>query len=202
MADCPCVRNLEWKAELLDPDLARWALLRSGAAWIETVQQRDTFYRLSDSRLMRRHADFHPVQWFRYSRPATIRPSISQIEVFSDSQAGLRFGALPPPMFAQVEKRREMWLSGRVRINLDEVAWLGSFAELEVRLSPAITPTIGCAMLRGLMRVLSPALGEPVAHGYADLAQRRAAVSLTPDDDHALEALFENPAHRHHSRTA
>lgn len=196
------MRNLEWKAELLDHDLARWALQRSGAAWIETVQQRDTFYRLADARLLRRQSDFHPVQWFRYTRASMIRPAISEIEVFSDSQAGLRFGALPPPMFAQVEKRREMWLSGRVRINLDEVSWHGQFVELEIRLSPAITPKVGCAMLRGLKRLLSPALGEPVAHGYAELAQRRAAVSLTPDDDHALEALFENPTHRWRTKTA
>lgn len=196
------VRNLEWKAELLDPDLARWALLRSGAAWIETVQQRDTFYKLADSRLLRRQAEFHPMQWFRYSRAACIRPTVSQIEVFSDSQAGVRFGALPPPMFAQVEKRREMWLSGRVRINLDEVAWHGTFVEFEVRLSPALTPRVASAMLRGMMRLLSPALGEPVAHGYAELAQRRAAVSLTPDDEHALEALFENPSHRWRGQSA
>lgn len=189
------VRNLEWKAELLDPDLARWLLHRAGAAWIETVTQRDIHYRLADARLIRRQADFHPVQWFKYARPASIAPAVSEVEVFSDVQAGLRFGALPPPVYAQVEKRREMWLSGRVRINLDQVAWHGPFVELEARLSPSITPRIACAMLRGVRRVLTPALGEPVSHSYAELAQRRAAMSLTPEDEHALDSLFVNPNH-------
>lgn len=190
------MRNLEWKAELLDPDIARWLLQRCGAAWIETVTQRDTHYRLADARLLRRQADFHPVQWFKYARAASITPAISEIEVFSDSQAGLRFGALPPPVYAQVEKRREMWLSGRVRINVDTVAWQGPYVELEIRLSPSITARIGAAMLRGVRRCLLPALGEPVAHSYAELAQRRAAMSFTPEDEHALDALFENPNHR------
>lgn len=191
------MRNLEWKAELLDPDLARWLLQRCGAAWIETVTQRDTHYRLADARLLRRQADFQPVQWFKYQRPASITPAISEIDVFSDSQAGLRFGALPPPVYAQVEKRREMWLSGRVRINVDMVSWQGAYAELEIRLSSSITPRIGAAMLRGVRRLLEPALGEPIAHSYAELSQRRAAMSLTSDDEYALDALFENPTTRH-----
>lgn len=189
------MRNLEWKAELLDPDLARSLLQRCGAAWIETVTQRDTHYRLADARLLRRETDFQPVQWFKYSRPAMIGVAISEIEVFSDSQAGMRFGALPPPEYARVEKRRAMWLSGRVRINIDMVSWQGAFVELEIRLSSSITPRIGSAMLRGVRRMLAPTLGEPVAHSYAELAQRRAAMNLTPDDEYALDTLFEMPAH-------
>jgi adenylate cyclase class IV len=189
------MRNLEWKCELLDADLARSLLQRCGAAWIETIDLRDTHYRLAEGRLLRRHADFRPVQWFRYARPTQLTPAISEIEVFSDAQATLRFGAIPPPVFAQVEMRREMWLSGRVRINIDQVAWLGPFIELEARLSPSITPRIAAAMLRGVRRCVAPALGEPIAHAYSELVQRRAAMCLTPDDEIALETLFVNPNH-------
>ncbi len=189
------MRNLEWKCELLDADLARSLLQRCGAAWIETIDLHDTHYRLAEGRLLRRNAEFRPVQWFRYSRPTSITPAISDIEVFSDSQATLRFGAVPPPVFAQVEMRREMWLSGRVRINIDRVAWHGAFIELEARLSPSITPRIAAAMLRGVRRCVAPALGEPVAHAYSELAQRRAAMCLSPDDENALEAMFVNPTH-------
>ncbi len=189
------MRNLEWKAELLDADLARALLQRCGAAWIETVDMRDTHYKLAEGRLLRRDADFRPVQWFRYTRPTSITPAISEIEVFSDAQATLRFGAVPPPVFAQVEMRREMWLSGRVRINIDRVAWHGAFIELEARLSPSITPRIAAAMLRGVRRCVGPAIGEPIAHAYSELAQRRAAMCLSPDDENALEAMFVNPNH-------
>lgn len=163
------MQNLEYKAELRDLPLARAAVRALGAAWIGTLHQTDTYYRVPDAKLKKRECEGLATEWIFYSRGSRLRPKLSTFTIYSDEQARERFGERPAPVWLVVKKARELYVWKGVRIHLDSVENLGLFVEFEAMIGSDRTLEQCHALLQSLRGALGPALGEAIACGYADL---------------------------------
>ncbi|QOJ01800.1 MAG: class IV adenylate cyclase [Phycisphaeraceae bacterium] len=163
------MRNVEFKAELRDPGLAR-AILRSlGATWVAHLQQTDTYYRVASGRLKKRETIGEPTEFIHYDRADSTTPKISNFTIYSEHAAKERFGDLPLPPWVTVRKSRELFLLANVRIHLDFVFDLGWFIEFEALVSTSHSAQKCHEQITHLRESLAPVLGEPIAAGYSDL---------------------------------
>jgi len=167
------VQNLEFKSELREPDLARAALRRLGAAPVGTVKQVDTYFRVASGRLKKRETEFdgnpEPAEFIHYERHDRATPKISKFDIFTEEQAAARFGTLPLPVWLVVTKTREIFMHGGLRVHLDEVEGLGRFIEFEALVSRNQNMARCHELVGELRRALGPTLGEPVSVSYSDL---------------------------------
>jgi adenylate cyclase class IV len=161
--------NVEFKAELRDPELARGALRAAGAVRAHGFEQTDTYFRIPDARLKKRETPGEPTEWIFYDREDRPLPKLSRFTIYDEEQALARFGSRPLPVWVTVRKHRELWLLGSVRVHLDEVERLGRFLEIEALVSPKQNVAACHKAIAVLRRGLGPALGEPISCGYADL---------------------------------
>lgn len=166
------MRDVEFKAELRDPGLARATCRALGAAFILEFGQADTYYRVPTGKLKRRESEGEPTEWIFYERPLQSGPKISEFEIFTEEQAAERFGTAPLPEWVTVRKRRELWMIGNVRIHLDEVEGLGAFLEFEALVSRDHGVDACRARVAELREEFRPILGEAIDCGYADMLGR------------------------------
>ena len=171
------MQNVEFKAELREPELARAALRRLGAAAVATVQQTDTYFRVASGRLKRRETKYEgvdePVEIIHYERHDRSQPKISKFHIFTEDQAAERFGTLPLPVWVVVEKTREIFMKGGVRIHLDHVEGLGRFIEFEALVSKTQNVARCHEVLAELRAAVAPTLGEAISVSYSDLIAAR-----------------------------
>lgn len=163
------VQNVEVKHELRDPALCRAVIVRLGARLGATLRQRDTYFRVTDGRLKRRETEGEETEWILYHRLNRPKATLSHFKIFSEAEAAARYGEKALPEWVVVEKVREVWLMGDVRLHLDEVARLGRFFEIEALVTPK--QHVGLAR-RAVVRVqkeLGPILGEAIAVSYSDM---------------------------------
>lgn len=163
------MRNIEYKAELRHPGLARSILGALRATRILEFGQVDTYFRVPDGRLKRRETDDEPPEWIAYHRPNQSGPKASDFTILDEARALDRYGREPLPVWVVVRKRRELWMRGSVRIHLDDVEGLGKFLELESLVSRDMPDDKARAALEELRRALTPVLGEPIDRSYSDL---------------------------------
>ncbi len=174
------MKNVEYKAELRDPDLARSILRALRATRILEFGQVDTYFRIPDGRLKRRETDDEPPEWIFYHRPNQSGPKVSDFTILDEEHALERFGREPLPVWVVVRKKRDLWMRGSVRIHLDDVEGLGKFLELESLVSRDMPEDKARALLEELRKALGPVLGEPIDRSYSDL--------LSADQDDAAES--------------
>lgn len=177
------MQNVEFKAELREPKIAR-AIARSiGARLAAVVDQRDTYYRVTSGRLKKRESSVdgepEPVEIIQYHRDNRTQPKISKFTILSEDEAAERFGTAPLPEWLVVEKRREIFLKDEARIHIDEVAGLGWFLEFEVLVTPKQNVARAHEALGELRREFSAVLGEPISVSYSDLVDAN-----HPADEH------------------
>lgn len=167
------MRNVEFKAELRDPGLARSIAAGVGASLAVTLDQRDTYFRVLTGRLKRREATVEgmeePIEFIRYDRDNRPKPRMSTFEILSEEEFFERFGELELPEWLVVEKTRAIYMRDNARIHLDKVANLGSFIEFEALITPQHNLARAHETIDELRRAFGPALGEPIGVGYADL---------------------------------
>ncbi|GJQ29870.1 MAG: hypothetical protein HBSAPP03_17540 [Phycisphaerae bacterium] len=173
------MRNVEFKAELRDPDLARAILRALGATRILEFGQVDTYFRVPDGRLKRRETDDEPPEWIFYARPNQSGPKVSDFTILDEPRALERYGTEPLPVWVVVRKRRELWMRGSVRVHLDDVERLGRFLELESLVTRDMPEGRARHALEEIRRALTPVLGEPIDRSYSDL--------VAAEEDHAAE---------------
>lgn len=161
--------NVEFKAELRDRELAQAALRRAGAVRVGRLEQTDTYFRVSDGRLKRREAEGEPTEWIFYDREDRALPKLSRFTIYEEEAALQRFGSRPLPVWVVVNKSRDVWLLGSVRIHLDDVRHLGSFIEIEALVSPKQNVARCHEIVADLRERLGPAMGELISVGYSDL---------------------------------
>lgn len=164
------MQNVEFKAELRDPQFARFICRNIGAKSIGTIHQKDTYFRIPDGRLKKRETDGEPAEYVFYHRINRLKPKLSHFTIFTESEAIARFGERPLPVWVVVEKRRDLWMYRHVRLHLDEVARLGHFFEAEALVTPS--HHIGRCQRRiaAIREKFAPVLGELIATSYCDLA--------------------------------
>lgn len=165
------MQNVEFKAELKDVDLARSICIALGAQLAGILDQTDTYYVVSQGRLKKRETVGEPAEWILYERPDAPGNKISRFKIYSEDEALQRFGAASLPVRVIVKKVRELYMLGNVRIHLDTVDGLGSFLEFEAMVSPRQNEAECQKEVTRLRKELSPALGEAIAVGYADMLE-------------------------------
>lgn len=169
-------KNIEIKARV--PDLAPLrdsaAVLASGPG--EILDQKDTFFTVPMGRLKVREFSDGSGELIAYQRVDQQGPKESIYTKASCRDAGALAEALGSvlPVRGVVEKRREVFLVGRTRVHLDQVAHLGSFVELEVVMGPGESAEEGYREAHQLLRALHIPERALVADAYIDLLERAA----------------------------
>lgn len=166
------MQNIEFKAELRDLDLARARCQSLEATFVRIGEQKDTYYRLLDGRLKRRESPGDAVEWIFYHRTDRPAARICHYMLYSDEQARARWGVLPLREWIVVQKVRELWLLGNVRIHLDQVTELGTYIEFEAQVSRRHDVKTCHGQIASLRESFGPILGEAIAGSYADLLER------------------------------
>ncbi len=166
--------NLEIKARAADP-----GRLRSTAAALAgrpgaVIEQRDTFFVVPKGRLKVREFADGTGELIAYERPDDSGPKESVYTRVACEDASVLVRALSSvlPVRGEVRKRRELFIAGRTRIHVDEVAGLGSFVELEVVLEDHEPPEVGRQEAEALMNALSVSDSDLVSGAYVDLLER------------------------------
>lgn len=163
------MHNVELKLELRDPTLARTILRTLGATHVATMQQKDTYFRVPSGRLKKRECPDEPTEYIFYDRSNASRPRMSHFTIYTENEALTRFGITPLPVWVIVEKSRDLFLRGNVRVHIDHVTNLGDFLEFEALVSPEFHVAKCHEAIAELRAALAPVLGEPVSVSYSDL---------------------------------
>lgn len=169
------MQNIEFKAELRNIAAARKQCRLLGAERIGVLQQTDTYYKLPDGRLKMREAPREPVEWIFYHRPDRVSPRMSNYTILNAEQARRRWGTQSLKPWLTVNKKRELWMLGDVRIHLDEVELLGTFIEFEALVSRRFDVKMCHRAVKELRETFQPLLGEPISKSYSDLAEQALA---------------------------
>jgi len=126
------VLNFEFKAHLRDAAHVRAVLKRQRARFVGTDHQVDTYFRVPAGRLKIREGRIENSLIF-YQRTNSVRARRSTVEMMllprRNSVRAILTRALG--VLAVVDKRREIYFAGNVRIHLDRVRGLGTFMEVE-----------------------------------------------------------------------
>ncbi len=167
------MRNVEFKAELRDPQIARAVARRLNAHRIGTLRQVDTYFRILTGRLKKRETSLdgapEPVEYIQYDRDDRTRPKISNFQILSEAEFLERFGTLPLPVWLTVTKTRDLYLLDHARIHIDEVEGLGHFIEFEVLVTKDNNLARAHETIDHLRAQFRPVLGEPISGSYSDL---------------------------------
>jgi predicted adenylyl cyclase CyaB len=167
-------RNIEIKARIADQRAVEKRVASLAGSGPEEIRQRDVFFQTRRGRLKLRifharhgeliyyeRADRRGPKLSTYVRAETNRPSAVQAAL--SRACGVR---------GIVEKRRRVYLVGKTRIHLDDVAGLGTFLELEVVLSPREKAREGQRIAERLMKRLGIRKQSLVDCAYLDLILR------------------------------
>jgi adenylate cyclase class IV len=168
-------RNVEIKARLSEP--ARQREIAAGLADgpLETIEQKDTFFRVPEGRLKLRDLGGGRGELIAYDRSDSAGPAESRYAVVPTADpAALRdLLASVLPVRGVVRKRRDLYRIGRTRVHLDRVEGLGDYLELEVVLEPGEPRERGEAIALDLVRKLEIDDADRVDVAYIDLLEER-----------------------------
>lgn len=165
------MQNVEYKAELRDPELARSIARALKASFIGALHQKDTYFRITHGRLKKRESKGEPTEYIFYDRANRSSAKLSHFMIYSESAALERFGTNPLPTWVVVEKDRDIYMLGNVRIHIDQVHGLagGAFIEFEALVSRDYHVLRCHEAIDGLRESFAPVLGEAISGSYADL---------------------------------
>ena len=171
------MKNLELKAELRDPNLARIICKQLRASRIGLIRQTDTYYNVMRGRLKKRESvavergvgSPEPIEYIFYERPDKVGAKISEYHLFTLEQVKERFGEQPLPVWFEVVKNRELYLFESTRIHIDDVHDLGWYFEYEILVDDRTDMDDAKDLAERLRSTFLPALGEPIASSYSDL---------------------------------
>jgi predicted adenylyl cyclase CyaB len=172
-------RNIEIKARVTDRAglLERAARLAHSAPTL--IEQDDTFFTCSNGRLKLRAFPGGDGELIFYRRADTQGPKTSFYEIapVPDAARLREVLAMAHSVAGRVVKQRTLFLVGRTRVHVDQVADLGDWMELEVVLQNGDDEAAGRQEAQSLMQ----ALGIPetaLAEGaYVDLLRLQVAPS-------------------------
>jgi adenylate cyclase class IV len=171
------LKNLELKAELRDPNLARLICKQLGASKIGTIRQTDTYYNVTRGRLKKRQqvavergvGSPEPIEYIFYERPDGVNAKVSEYHIYTQEQVRERFGQAELPVWLEVIKNRELYLYESTRIHIDDVIDLGWHFEYEILIDARTNMDDAHDLAHRLKSTFLPALGEPIAASYSDL---------------------------------
>ena len=124
--------NFEFKARLKDAARVRAALKRVRARFLGTDHQIDTYFHVPAGRLKIREGRLeNSLIYYQRTNSAHARRSLVEMMLLPrrNSVRAILTGALG--VLTVVDKRREIYFAGNVKIHLDRVCGLGTFLEVE-----------------------------------------------------------------------
>lgn len=164
--------NFEFKARMRDERRVRAALKQLRARYVGLDHQVDTYFHAPSGRLKVREGKIENALIF-YRRTNSARPRRSSVELMLlPRRNGLRtILSQVMPQRVVVDKRREIYFVGNVKIHLDRVRGLGKFLEVE-----AITRTGRLDRARGqalrFQKLFGVTRHDIVPHSYSDLVEQ------------------------------
>ena len=168
------MKNIEFKAELRNIDLARAICFVVNARRVGVLLQTDEYVQVPEGRLKRRverneESGAAREEWIWYDRADRTNARPSRWTRLDDTQVAVRWPKLERRVARVIVKRRELWKAENVRVHLDAVAGLGNYFELEGIVGIGDDPAETRLKVGTLIDKFRPALGEPVSGSYADL---------------------------------
>ncbi|AMP13000.1 class IV adenylate cyclase [Collimonas pratensis] len=164
-------RNIEIKARVDSIEVLAASAAAIGSDGPYHIAQDDTFFSCASGRLkLRTFADGNG-ELIYYSRADQQGPKVS-FYVISPAPAPDTLRECLTLAYGQagrVQKQRTLFLAGRTRIHLDQVAGLGNFMELEVVLEEHETPDAGMQEAHALMARLGIQPSQLIEGAYVDL---------------------------------
>jgi adenylate cyclase, class 2 len=161
--------NFEFKAYLHDPAGVRAILKRKRARFLGADRQVDTYFSVPTGRLKVREGRIENSLIF-YQRTNSARARRSNVEMVllprRNSVRAILSRALG--VLAVVEKRREIYFLGNVKIHLDQVRGLGTFVEVEAMTRTGDIRKVReqAANFRNLFAISS---ADIIAQSYSDM---------------------------------
>jgi len=164
-------RNVEIKARVSDRSGLRQRVESIADTGPLVLDQEDVFFRCPNGRLKFRRLSEAEGELIHYRRADSTEPRESCYirSTSRDPDTLVEALSLALGVRGVVRKRRTLYMVGRTRIHLDEVAGLGSFLELEVVLDPAQSILEGRAAAREIMACLAIEEEDLVKEAYIDL---------------------------------
>lgn len=173
------MKNIEYKAEMRDIELARATARLLGARAAAVLLQTDEYVAVPEGRLKRRTERVASdaftsdaparTEWIWYDRSDRAGARSSRWTRLDEEQVAVRWAGLDRTPTRVIVKRRELWMLENVRIHLDTVAGLGNYFELEGVVGIGDSPEETRLKVETLVEKFRPALGEPVSGSYAEL---------------------------------
>jgi predicted adenylyl cyclase CyaB len=165
--------TFEFKARLRNEGLMRAALKKVRARYVGTDHQVDTYFRVRRGRLKLRQGRIENALIY-YERPESPRARRAQIEIVllprRNSVKAILARVLS--LRAVVDKHREIYFVGNVKIHLDRVRGLGKLVEVE-----ALSRSGRLAKIRQqaqkFQKLFGVAPSDLVGQSYSDLAQKK-----------------------------
>jgi predicted adenylyl cyclase CyaB len=163
--------NFEFKAKVRDEALIRQALKRLRARYVGRDHQIDTYFRVPRGRLKVRQGKIENALIF-YDRVNSPRARRAVIEMMLLPRRNSVKEVLARALGTRVvvDKRREIYFVGNVKIHLDRVRGLGKFIEVEAlsrtgKLAPARQQALKFQKLFGIPRA------DIVGNSYSELKE-------------------------------
>ncbi len=168
------MKNIEFKAELRDIELARATCGLLRARRTAVLHQTDEYVAVAEGLLKKRSerdelSGRARSEWIWYTRPDRTTTRVSLWTRLDDAQLAVRWPDLDRTVTRTIVKRRELWMIENVRIHLDSVAGLGNYFELEGVCGSGNDLAETKLKVDTLLEKFRPALGEAVSSSYANL---------------------------------
>jgi adenylate cyclase class 2 len=126
------VINIEIKARCFHPDRIREVLKSKNARFKGKDHQVDTYFRVKEGRLKLREGDIENNLIF-YKRDNIPGPKLSECQLLRTKPDSRLKKILTDSLgiLAIVDKQREIYYIGNIKMHIDHVAGLGNFVEIE-----------------------------------------------------------------------
>ena len=163
--------NIEIKARVQSPEHFAETATKITRSKPEIIIQHDVFFHATTGRLKLRMFPDGTGELIQYSRPDQDGPKTSCYVLAPTDQPTQLREALGAALgeIGEVQKCRQLWLSGRTRIHLDEVSGLGWFMELEVVMGDGDCSVEATAEAEELKDRLGVVAADLVDRAYIDL---------------------------------
>jgi predicted adenylyl cyclase CyaB len=161
--------NFEFKARLKDATHVRAALKQLRARFLGTDRQIDTYFHVLAGRLKIREGRIeNPLIHYQRTNSAHARRSHVELMLLPrrNSVRAILSGALG--VLAVVDKRREIYFVGNVKIHLDSVRGLGTFLEVEAMTRTGDTKKVRAQAVK-FQKLFAIASEDIVPQSYSDL---------------------------------
>jgi predicted adenylyl cyclase CyaB len=164
------MKNLEAKFQLADLTIAARRATTIGYAQRAILNQRDTFFRVTNGKLKLREEDGNASLIF-YHRAGSGPLMLSTYDIVKIPDVSATHAMLAGALgvITTVTKRRTLMMRDNVRLHLDHVERLGDFGEIEAVIADGDDPERGRGAVDELLAALEIAADDLIDVSYFEL---------------------------------